>query len=222
MKQLSLDDRPREKLGRHGAGALGDNELVALVLGGGFRGVDALTLANALLSERGGLHGLARSTSSELARIPGVGVARAAQVLAAVELGRRTLAPSSSDRIHLRSPRAAAEFLLPTFGARLVEQFGIVLLDTRHRVLGTTIVTSGTLNSTVVQPRDVFRTAMLGAAAAVVAFHNHPSGDPSPSQEDVELTRRLVAAGMLMGIDLVDHVVLGDARYFSFREAGRI
>jgi len=143
-------------------------------------------------------------------------------VIAAIELGRRTLARPPSDRIYLRSPRAAADYLLPTFGARLVEQFGIVLLDTKHRVLGTTVVTSGTLNSTVVQPRDVFRAAMLGAAAAVVAFHNHPSGDPSPSQEDVELTRRLAAAGMLMGIDLVDHLVLGDTRYFSFRETGRL
>ena len=97
-----------------------------------------------------------------------------------------------------------------------------MLLDSKHRVLRTTIVASGTLNSTIVQPRDVFREAMLGAAAAVVAFHNHPSGDPSPSPEDVELTRRLRAAGVLMGIEVVDHIVLGDARYCSLKEMGQL
>lgn len=131
-----------------------------------------------------------------------------------------THAPSA--RVRLRTPREAAEYLLPTFGARAAEQFGIVLLDSQHRVLKTTVVTSGSLNATIVQPRDVFREAILGAAAAVVAFHNHPSGDPSPSPDDVELTRRLAAAGALMGIDVVDHVVLGDARYCSFKEMGQL
>ena len=124
--------------------------------------------------------------------------------------------------MQLRSPSDAAAYLLPTFGARAVEQFGIVLLDSKHRVIRTTIVTSGTLNTTIVQPRDVFREAMLGSAASVVAFHNHPSGDPTPSPEDVELTRRLRAAGVLMGIDVIDHIVLGDARYCSLKEMGQI
>jgi DNA repair protein RadC len=111
---------------------------------------------------------------------------------------------------------------MPAYGSRPVEQFGIVLLDTKHRVLKTTIVASGTLNATIVEPRDVFREALVAGAAAVVAFHNHPSGDPAPSPEDEELTRRLKAAGVLMGIDLVDHVILGDGRYSSFKEIGRL
>jgi len=222
MKELSPDDRPREKLHRHGAAALGDNELVALVLGSGLRGVDALQLANELLHLRGGVHGLARSTSGDLAQVAGVGVAKAAQVLAALELGRRTLACVPAARAQLLTPRDAAAYLMPVFGCRPSEQFGIVLLDSKYRVLRTTIIASGTLNSTVVQPRDVFRQAMLGGAAAVVAFHNHPSGDPSPSPEDIELTHRLSAAGTLIGIDLIDHVVLGDARYCSLKEAGRL
>src|SRR5262249_51133342 len=119
-------------------------------------------------------------------------------------------------------PRDAAAYLLPMFGARAVEQFGVVLLDTRHRVMKTAVVAAGTLNSTVVEPRDVFREAVLGAAAAVVVFHNHPSGDPTPSPDDRELTKRLRAAGELMGIPLVDHLVLGDARYYSFKEDGRL
>lgn len=222
MKDLSPDDRPREKLWRHGAAALGDNELIALLLGSGSRRTTALAVANELLRSAGGLHGLARSTCTDLARVVGVGEAKAAQLLAALELGRRTLARAPGARIHLGTPRAAAEYLLPAFGARSIEHFGVVLLDSRHCVLRTTVVASGTLNSTIVQPREVFREAMIGRAAAVVAFHNHPSGDPSPSPEDVALTRRLAAAGTLMGIDLVDHIVLGDARYCSFREMGQL
>jgi DNA repair protein RadC len=222
MKELSPDDRPREKLVRHGPAALGDNELVALILGSGYRRTGALTVANELLNLRGGLHGLARSTCGDLVTVPGVGSVKAAQLVAALELGRRTLAHAPGARIQLRTPRDAAAYLLPAFGSRPVEHFGVVLLDSKHRVLRTAVVASGTLNTTIVQPRDVFREAMLGGAAAVVAFHNHPSGDPSPSPDDVELTRRLAAAGTLMGIDLVDHIVLGDARYCSFKEMGQL
>lgn len=222
MKELSPDDRPREKLLRNGPTALGDNELVALVLGIGTRGADVLGVANDLLRRRGGVHGLARSSADDLSQVVGIGRARAAQLVAAVELGRRVAARGPSARVQLRSPHDAAAYLLPTFGARAVEQFGIVLLDSKHRVLRTTVVASGTLNSTIVQPRDVFREAMLGAAAAIVVFHNHPSGDPSPSPDDVELTRRLRAAGVLMGIEVVDHIVLGDARYCSLKEMGQL
>jgi DNA repair protein RadC len=150
------------------------------------------------------------------------GAGRAAQVLAAVELGRRTLRRGPGARPQLRTPQDAAAHLLPAHGAHPVEQFGVVLLDTRHRVLRTKIVASGTLNTTVVHPRDVFREAVLGGAAAVVVFHNHPSGDPTPSRDDIELTRRLRAAGVLMGIEVVDHLVLADARYCSLKEMGQI
>ena len=222
MKDLLPDDRPREKLLRNGAAALGDNELVALVVGSGTRRAGALGLANELLRCTGGVRGLARSKADDLARINGVGPARAAKVVAALELGRRTLTHAHGARVQLRSPREAAEFLLPTYGARAVEQFGIVLLDSKHRVLRTAVIASGTLNSTIVQPRDVFREAMLGAAAAVVAFHNHPSGDPTPSADDVDLTRRLRAAGTLMGVELVDHIVLGEVEYCSLKEMGQL
>ena len=222
MKELSLDDRPREKLLRHGAAALGDNELLALVIGQGSRTGDALQLANALLARHGGVHGLARCSADELTRVAGVGRARAAQVVAAVELGRRTLVRSPHARLRLGNPREAAAFLLPRYGARPVEQFGLVLLDSKHRVMQTRVLVSGTLNTSIVEPREVFREAALGSAAAIVVFHNHPSGDPTPSPEDVELTRRLAAAGALMGIDLVDHLVLGDVRYYSFKEMGQL
>jgi DNA repair protein RadC len=222
MNDLSPDDRPREKLLHHGAAALGDNELVALVLGSGYARGDSLAVANELLATHGGLHALVRSTCDELAGVSGVGTAKAARLLAALELGRRTLAHAPSARVQLRSPREAAAYLLPVFGSRPVEHFGVVLLDSKHRVIRTRVVAIGTLNTTVVQPRDVFREAMLGAAAAVVVFHNHPSGDPAPSPEDMELTRRLTAAGTLIGITVVDHIVLGDLRYCSFKEMGAL
>jgi DNA repair protein RadC len=222
MKDLARDDRPREKLWRLGATALGDNELVALVIASGRPRLGALELANQLLRARGGLHGLARSGCDDLAQLPGIGHAKAAQLVAAVALGRRSLAHAPGARVRIGTPRDAAAYLLPAYGSRPVEHFGVVLLDSKHRVLRTTVLAVGTLNSTVIEPRDVFREALLGAAAAVVAFHNHPSGDPSPSADDVELTSRLAAAGALMGIDLVDHIVLGDVRYCSFREMGRL
>ncbi len=218
MKFLANEDRPREKLQRHGVAALGDNELLALVIGSGSRRGGALTVANEVLAAHGGVHALARCTADVLARTKGIGRARAAQIVAAIELGRRTLATAAAERPRVTSARDAARLLLPRFGSRGVEQFGIILLDTRHRVLRTAVIASGTMNTSVVEPREVFREAALGGASAIVAFHNHPSGDPTPSPDDVALTRRLAAAGVLMGIDLVDHIIVGDQRYCSLKE----
>ena len=222
MKAVATHDRPREKLERHGVAGLGDNELLAVVLGSGSRGRHVLDLANRLLEYVGGLHGLTRIEVADLHGVPGIGRARAAQVLAAVELGRRTLVRASDDRPRLNTPRALAAHLLPLYGARPVEQFGIVMLDTRHRVIRTKIVSVGSLDTTVVHPREVFREAALAAAAAIVLFHNHPSGDPTPSPDDLLLTARLVSAGEVMGIDVVDHLILADQRYYSLVESGRI
>jgi len=218
MKTVAPHDRPREKLQRLGAAALGDNELVAVVLGSGRASASVLDLANALLARTGGIDGLARARHDELTRVPGIGSARSAQVLAAVELGRRTLTRANRHRVQVTSPRAVAELLLPLYGNRPVEQFGVVLLDTKHRVMRTTVVTIGTLDASIVHPREVFREAAAAGAAAIVVFHNHPSGDPEPSKDDVELTHRLIAAGVLMGIDVLDHVILGNVRYCSMKE----
>lgn len=222
MKDLSPDDRPREKLLRHGASALGDNELVALVIGQGGRQGSALAVATRLLAAHDGVHGLARCGCDDLARVGGIGPARAAQIVAALELGRRTLTHAPGERLQFKHPHDAAVYLLPRFAGRGVEQFGVVLLDRKHHVLRTSVLAVGTLNATHVEPRDVFREAVLGGASAIVVFHTHPSGDPTPSADDMELTRRLAAAGVLMGIDVVDHVILGDVRYCSFKESGRL
>ncbi len=220
MKTLAPHDRPREKLLRLGASGLGDNELLAIVLGHGRPRASALDIANAVLAVAGGVHGLVRSRYEELRGIPGIGAARGARILAAVELGRRTLTRTAAERVQIVSPRSAAEFLLPQYGNRAVEQFGVVLLDTRHRVLRTLVLSIGTLDASIVHPREVFGAAAAAGAAALVLFHNHPSGDPKPSPDDVALTRRLAAAGTLMGIEVIDHVILADVRYFSFKEEG--
>ena len=223
MRRVSPDDRPREKLARHGATALGDNELVAAILGSGCRRTRRADASPTSCSPCvAACTGSCGPRCDDLARVAGIGRAKSAQVLAAVELGRRTLAHAPSARVQLRTPRDAAAYLLPQFGSRPVEQFGLVLLDTKHRVLRATVLAVGSLNATGVQPREVFREAALGAAAFIVMFHNHPSGDPSPSPDDVELTRRLVAAGVVMGIEVVDHIILGDVRYWSFKEMGQL
>ncbi len=222
MKDLDVNDRPREKLACHGAAALGDNELLAIVIGCGTRDRDALAVANEVLQAAGGLHALGRMSHDGLRAMQGLGAAKASRVMAALELGRRALLRRPSARTQLKSPRDVALYLLPIYGGRAVEQFGTVMLDSKHRVLRTTVISVGTLDSTVVQPRDVFREAASAGAAALVLFHNHPSGDPAPSSEDVELTERLVAAGELMGIPVLDHVVLGDGQFCSMRETGRI
>ena len=222
MKDVAPHDRPREKLCRLGAGGLGDNELVAIVVGSGSRRVNALALANDILEATGGLHGMPRTSVDELRKLDGMGSAKAAQVLAAIELGRRTLLRCPAARLQIVNPRDAAAYLLPQFGARPVEQFGLMMLDTKHRLLRTSIVSIGTLDSSPAHPREIFREAASAGAAAIVLFHNHPSGDPMPSRDDVDLTRRLVQAGEIMGIDVIDHVILADTRYFSFREAGRL
>jgi DNA repair protein RadC len=222
MKAIAPHDRPREKLARFGAASLGDNELVAIVLGEGRARIGVLDLANALLAAAGGIEGLARVRIEDLQGVKGVGPARAAQVIAAVELGRRTVSREGRARVQITTPRSVAEFLIPQYGDRPVEQFGIVLLDTKHRVLRTTVLSVGTLDASIVHPREIFREAAAGGAAALVLFHNHPSGDPEPSREDRVLTERLMAAGILMGIDVLDHIILGDGRYFSFREKGTL
>jgi DNA repair protein RadC len=222
MKDVAPHDRPREKLQRLGAAALGDNELVAIVLGSGSRDCGALELANRLLGRAGGLHGLTRAAPGELRHVAGIGDARAAQILAAVELGRRTLVRGTADRPRLSTPSQLASYLLPLYGAGSVEQFGIVMLDTKHRVIRIKILSIGSLDTTVVHPREVFREATSASAAAIVLFHNHPSGDPAPSADDLVLTTRMVNAGDIMGIDVVDHLILADQRYFSLVEAGRL
>jgi DNA repair protein RadC len=220
MKTVAPHDRPREKLERLGSAGLGDNELLAIVLGHGDARTSVLELANTVLDAVGDLGGLARASADDLRRIAGVGPARAAQIVAAIEVGRRSLIRRREERAQILTATDAARLIIPQFGAQPVEHFGLVLLDTKHRVIRTTVVSIGTLDASIVHPREVFRAAAAGGAAAIVLFHNHPSGDPNPSDDDIALTRRLVRAGELMGIAVLDHVIVAENSFASLRERG--
>jgi DNA repair protein RadC len=219
MRDLAPQDRPREKLARAGVAALGDNELVALLLGCGTRSRNALVVAGDVLTAAEGLNGLARMELDDLTRVDGIGRSRAARFLAAVELGRRVMAGPGVDRPRLHTPAKVAKHLLPLYGGHRVERFGLVLLDSKYRLIRTAILSVGSIDTSIAHPREVFREAALASASAIVLFHNHPSGDPEPSADDWFLTRRLVHAGEVMGIDVVDHIILGDGRWFSFKES---
>jgi len=220
MATVPLEDRPREKLARVGAEALGDNELIALVLGSGTRSRGALVVAQDVIQAAGEAQGLLRIGLDELCQVPGVGQSRAARLLAAVELGRRTLFGDRSERPQMLSTKDVVDYLAPRYAGFGVERFGALLLDQKQRVIRSVILSTGTVESSVSHPRDLFRVAMLASASHVVAFHNHPSGDPAPSVQDRIMTRRLFIAGELIGIDLMDHIILGGTTFFSFKAEG--
>jgi DNA repair protein RadC len=221
MATVPIVDRPREKLARVGAMALGDNELVALVLGTGTRSRGALLVAQDVIAMAGGVPGLVRLALDELDRVPGVGASRAARLLAAVELGRRTLFGDGDERPQMLSTKDLVAYLLPRYGGGAVERFGVVLLDQKQRVIRSVILSTGTAEASISHPRDVFRAAVLASASSVAVFHNHPSGDPLPSAADRVMTRQLVDAGELMSIGVIDHIILGDTTYFSFKEESK-
>ncbi len=215
---LPGDERPRERLALVGAGALSSRELLAAVLGTGARGASVLDVAAELLQS--GLHGLASRSLPDLEGVRGLGRAKAARVLAALELGARLASEGAVASASLQSPAEAARYLLPRYSSRPVETFGLLALDARHRLRREAIVSVGCLTASLVHPREVFQEAVVSRAAALVLFHNHPSGDPEPSAEDLALTRRLAAAGSLMGIEILDHLVLGAGRYVSLKDRG--
>jgi DNA repair protein RadC len=215
---LPRDERPRERLARLGAEALSSRELVSVLLGTGTRGASALEVADQLLGS--GLHTLASRSLRELEGARGLGRAKASRLLAALELGARLASDPGGEAPALDSPEAAGRYLLPRYAARPVETFGLLALDVRHRLRREAVVSVGCLTASLVHPREVFQEAVVSRAAALVLFHNHPSGDPEPSAEDLSLTRRLAAAGTLMGIEVLDHLVLGAGRFVSLKDRG--
>jgi DNA repair protein RadC len=220
IRELPAQERPRERLARLGAGALSTAELLAIVLHTGSGGENVLALASRLLARHGGLAGLARASLAQLVAERGVGVAKAAQLQAALELGRRLTLAAPEERPQIRSPGDAAALLMAELSHREQEHLWVLFLDTRNRVLGGESVYKGSLNQSHVRVGDVFREAVRRNCAAIIVAHNHPSGDPSPSPEDVSVTRELVSAGRLLGIELLDHLVIGHQRWVSLRERG--
>lgn len=218
IKGLPADERPRERLIAGGAAAVSSAELLAILLGtGSRRGGSALELAQRLLAEAGGLRQLAAASAADLWRRKGIGPAKAVRLVAAFELGRRAAAEQAR-RAVIRGPADVAAVAGAALRDRRQEHFCVVLLNTRHHVLGIETVSVGSLDGTTVHPREVFREAIVRSAAAIALVHNHPSGDPTPSPDDIAVTGRLVEVGSLLGIPVVDHVVIGDGRYASLRE----
>lgn len=218
IADLPADERPRERLSRHGASTLSDAELVALLLGSGTRGKSAVQLARDLLGD--GLASLARKEWNATRRVLGVGAAKASRIAAAFELGRRLAAKIDADANVVKEAEPLARALIARYSHHVQERLGAVFLDSKNRVIREREIYVGTLNSTVVSTRDVLRFALEDNAAAVIIFHNHPSGDPTPSGEDLLFTRKMVEAGKLMGIDVVDHLILGANRYVSLKGRG--
>jgi DNA repair protein RadC len=215
-------ERPRERLHAHGVSALSEAELLALLLRTGRRGSDALGVASTLLARCGGLAALCRLSQAELGNQPGLGPAKAASLLAASEMGRRMASRRLRRGDPIRSPADVYDHFFQRMRGEQREHFMVLLLDGRQCVMSDSQVSQGTLTASLVHPREVFRTAVGAAAASLVLVHNHPSGDPTPSAEDLAVTQRLVEAGTVLGIRVLDHVVVGEHGYYSFEEHGRI
>jgi len=220
-RRVGAADRPRERLDQKGVRALADAELIALVLRTGDRKRDAWTIGREALDRFGGLAGLAAATGPALEAMPGLGPAKSASLRAAIELARRIVDEPLERGQPIRSPADIQRHFRGCLRDRQRESFHVLLLDGRHRLIATEEVSVGTLTASLVHPREVFRNAIRNAAAALVLVHNHPSGDPSPSAEDRSVTERLRSAGLLLGIRVLDHVIVADSGYFSFREAGQ-
>jgi len=217
---MAEHDRPRERLQKVGAGAVSTAELLAIVLRTGTGGENVLRLAERLLAEFGSLPGLSRASITELMNVKGVGEAKASEVKAALELGRRLMTSAPEERPVVSSPADAANLLMSEMMFLEQEHLRLILLDTRNRVLKTPTIYVGSLNASVVRVGELFRAALKANAAAMIVAHNHPSGDPSPSPEDIRVTRQLVDAGRLMDIEVLDHVVIGHQRFVSLKERG--
>jgi DNA repair protein RadC len=221
ISDLAADDRPRERLEQLGAGSLSNPELLAILLRVGIAGENVIRMSERLLSQLGGLPGLHRAAFSELAALKGMGKAKAAHLIAAIELGRRIASSPADDRQPISSPADAANLLMYRMAALEQEYLFVILLDTRNRVIGNPLeVYHGSLNTSLIRVGEVFREAIRLNAAGLIVAHNHPSGDPSPSPEDVAVTRALVEAGKLLDIDVLDHLVFGRYRFVSLKERG--
>lgn len=216
-KMLPAELRPRERLRRHGAAALSSAELLAVVLGTGTVRESALDVATGLVSRFGSLGRLARASMHEVCAVPGIGEAKAGRLLAAIEVGRRLLEPGPRRPV-IRSAADAAAAIGASMGGLDREHFRAILLNTKHEVLDIVNVSVGGLASAPVHPREVFTEAVRRCAAAVIVVHNHPSGDAQPSRDDVMITEQLRAAGRLIGIELLDHLILGEGTFTSLRD----
>lgn len=221
IKDLPKEERPREKLVKFGPEAMSTAELLALIIRTGNREDTAIELANKLLVHAGGLKFLQEMSIEELKEIKGIGVAKAAQISATIHLGRRIRVANSENKEEvITSPRDVANLVRAKLAFLEREHFIIVLLNTKNKVISIEEISVGSLNNSIVHPREVFKPAIRRSSAAIILAHNHPSGNPEPSSEDIDVTKRLQKAGKLVGIEVLDHLIIGNREYISLKEKG--
>ncbi|WP_236823175.1 RadC family protein [Bhargavaea massiliensis] len=218
ISELHIADRPRERLIHQGAESLSNQELIAILLRSGTRQESVLQLANRVLAFFDRIQDMQHATLEEMTSVKGIGEAKAVQLLAAVELGKRLTRKQSTERYVIRSPEDAASYLMPDMSNLNQEHFVVLFLNVKNEVLHSRTIFIGSLNSSIVHPREVFREAVKRSAASIICAHNHPSGNPAPSPEDIEVTKRLAEAGRIVGIDLLDHIIIGDHKFLSLKE----
>ncbi|WP_325176723.1 RadC family protein [Paenibacillus alkalitolerans] len=220
IREVPEQERPRERMAAFGAAGLSNTELLAILLRTGTRNESAVTLAARLLKECGGIRGLVDASVDQLREMRGIGTAKALQIQAALELGRRVSRTTVQEAPVIRSPQDVSRLVMEDLRYLRQEHFVCLFLNTKNHVIGRETLSVGSLNSTIVHPRELFRAAIKRSAASVLCVHNHPSGDPTPSAEDIQLTNRLTEAGHIIGIDILDHVIIGDNRFVSLKEQG--
>lgn len=222
IKDLPAGERPRERLLAYGAQALSTAELIALLIRVGSHERSAVSLGEHLLAHFGSIKGIACASVEQLAKVKGIGPAKAAEIKAAIEFGSRLALFTDDARPTIGGPRDVANLLMPDLRYLKKETLKAILLSTKNHVLAVKTISVGDLSSSIVHPREVFQDAVIASAASVIVAHNHPSGDPTPSAEDVAVTKRLISAGEILGIDLLDHIVIGDGIFASLKERGLI
>ena len=220
IRDYPKEERPRERFLQDGPQSLSNQELLALLLRTGSREESVLQLSGRLINSFKGLRLLKEASVEELTVIKGIGEAKAIQILASVELGRRINNLNDQDRYVIRSPEDGANYCMEEMRFLSQEHFVCLYLNTKNQVLQKTTVFIGSLNASIVHPREVFKEAFKRSAASIICLHNHPSGDPSPSREDIEVTKRLVECGKIIGIEVLDHIIIGDGQITSFIERG--
>lgn len=220
IKDIPLEDRPRERLLKYGPEVLSNAELLAILLRTGTKSENAISIANRVMLQQDGLRFLASCTAQELSAVKGIGAAKASQILAAVELGRRIRGYRTDKKIKIGSPSDAVNIVMDDMRYLKKEHLRVIFLDTKNQVIEVKDLSIGSLNASVVHPREVFSEAIRKSSSSIIICHNHPSGDPTPSQEDINITKRLCEVGKLVGIELLDHLIIGDGSYISLKEKG--
>lgn len=222
LQSKKYSELPRERLIQYGAEALSNAELLAILLRTGTKQHNALQVAETLMYQYGHLQHLFDLSVEELTKVKGIGQAKAISLLASAELSKRLAKSKLGETVIVRTPQDAALFMMEDLRHQKKEFFVALFLNTKNHITGKEVLSIGTLNASLVHPREVFRAAIRHSSASIICLHNHPSGDPTPSTEDIKITKRLVEAGNLIGIDVLDHIIIGDGRYISLKEQGHL